>query len=89
MDESHPYPDATPYLYSETKAEAERRVVAANGDGLETVVLRPRFVWGPGDTTILPAAVEMRSPPPSQSSMIEMNGCSPAIATIGLSASAV
>ena len=32
---------------------------AANGDGLETVVVRPRFVWGRGDTTLLPALTEM------------------------------
>ena len=32
---------------------------AANGDGLETVVVRPRFVWGRGDTTLLPAIIEM------------------------------
>ena len=31
----------------------------ANGDGLETVVIRPRFVWGRGDTTLLPALVEL------------------------------
>lgn len=59
VDENHPYPAKTPYLYAETKAEAERRVVAANGPGFETVVLRPRFVWGPGDTTILPEAKSM------------------------------
>jgi nucleoside-diphosphate-sugar epimerase len=41
--------------YSATKAMAERAVLDANGDGFETVVLRPRLVWGPGDTTILPA----------------------------------
>jgi nucleoside-diphosphate-sugar epimerase len=27
-------------------------------DGIETVVVRPRLVWGPGDTTILPGLVE-------------------------------
>jgi nucleoside-diphosphate-sugar epimerase len=60
VDESYPYPDATPYLYAETKAEAERRVRAANEPGgLETVVLRPRLVWGPGDGTIVPAIREM------------------------------
>ena len=32
---------------------------AANGEGLETVVVRPRFVWGHGDTTLLPQLVEM------------------------------
>jgi hypothetical protein len=54
ITEDHPYPDRTPYLYSETKAEAERLVVAANGPDMETVILRPRFVWGPGDQTLAP-----------------------------------
>src|SRR5215213_7964287 len=37
-----------------TKARAEQAVRSANGNGLETVVIRPRFVWGRGDTTLLP-----------------------------------
>jgi hypothetical protein len=57
VDESHPCPASTPYLYAE--AEAERRVLAANAPGFETVVLRPRFVWGPGDRTLVPEAREM------------------------------
>ena len=56
VDETHPYPKRTPFLYAETKAEAERRVLAANAPGFETIVLRPRFVWGPGDRTIVPEA---------------------------------
>ena len=36
------------------RREAEALVLAASGDGLETVVVRPRFVWGLGDTTLLP-----------------------------------
>jgi nucleoside-diphosphate-sugar epimerase len=51
-------PDS-PALYSATKARAEQAVLGANRDGFETVVLRPRFVWGPGDTTLLPVMVEM------------------------------
>jgi len=43
--------------YSATKAMAEQAVRDANRDGLETVVVRPRLVWGAGDTTILPALV--------------------------------
>jgi nucleoside-diphosphate-sugar epimerase len=55
VSEDYPYPKRTPYLYSETKAEAERLVLAANDDdGMATVVLRPRFVWGPGDQTLAP-----------------------------------
>lgn len=58
IDESTPYPAQT-FLYSETKAEAERCVLAANESGLVTLALRPRFVWGPRDQTILPVIVSM------------------------------
>jgi nucleoside-diphosphate-sugar epimerase len=43
--------------YPRTKALAELAVIAANGGGLETVVVRPRFVWGEGDTTLFPTLV--------------------------------
>ncbi len=59
VDETEPYPASTPYLYAETKAEAERRVLAANDDGFTTIALRPRFVWGPGDRTLAPEIQEM------------------------------
>src|ERR687895_819624 len=49
----------SPFLYSSSKAKAEQLVRDANGDGLETVVVRPRFVWGRGDTTLLPAIAEL------------------------------
>jgi len=58
VDESHPYPAEQRFLYSETKAEAERRVLAADTDGFATLSIRPRFVWGPGDTTVLPQILE-------------------------------
>ena len=58
-DESVPLRPDSPALYSASKARAEALVLAANGDGLETVVVRPRFVWGRGDTTLLPRMVEM------------------------------
>jgi nucleoside-diphosphate-sugar epimerase len=58
-DENTPLrPDsASPYPWS--KAKAEQAVRDANGDGLETVVVRPRFVWGKGDSTLLPQIVSM------------------------------
>jgi nucleoside-diphosphate-sugar epimerase len=59
VDESAPLRPDSPALYSSSKAKAEQLVRAANGDGLETVVVRPRFVWGRGDTTLLPALTEM------------------------------
>jgi len=59
VDESQPYPVRQRYLYSETKAEAERLVLAADRPGLSTVSIRPRLVWGPRDTSVLPAIVRM------------------------------
>lgn len=59
VDEGHPYPAVQKYLYSETKAEAERRVLAANAGGFATISVRPRFVWGPRDTSVLPAVLRM------------------------------
>ncbi len=51
-------PDS-PAPYSASKALAEQAVRQASEEGFETVVVRPRFVWGAGDTTLLPAMVEM------------------------------
>lgn len=54
IDETHPYPERQRFLYSETKAEAERRVLAANEPGgMTTVSIRPRLVWGSRDATAL------------------------------------
>jgi len=51
-------PDS-PAPYSASKALAEQAVRQSSVDGFETVVVRPRFVWGVGDATLLPAMVEM------------------------------
>jgi nucleoside-diphosphate-sugar epimerase len=53
-DETVPYPDAPNGLYPWSKGQAERDVIAANRDGFVTVSTRPRFIWGRGDTTLLP-----------------------------------
>ncbi len=61
VDETAPLRPDSKALYAATKAVAEQLVRRANGDLIETVVVRPRLVWGPGDTTLLPeivAAVE-------------------------------
>ncbi|MBE9548511.1 MAG: NAD-dependent epimerase/dehydratase family protein [Proteobacteria bacterium] len=44
--------------YPATKAEAEKIVLAANGDDLKTVALRPHLIWGPGDPHILPRLIK-------------------------------
>ena len=59
VDETARLRPDSPALYSATKARAELAVRAANREGFETVVVRPRFVWGVGDTTLLPVMVEM------------------------------
>ncbi len=55
VDETYPLALRSPFPYSRTKAWAEKAVRAANAPGFETIVVRPRMVWGPGDQTILPA----------------------------------
>jgi nucleoside-diphosphate-sugar epimerase len=59
VDETAPLRPDSPVLYSATKAKAEQIVLSANRDGFETVVVRPRFVWGRGDTTLLPQMAAM------------------------------
>ena len=44
--------------YPATKRIAEQEMLAANGPELSTVSLRPRLIWGPGDTQLLPRLVE-------------------------------
>jgi nucleoside-diphosphate-sugar epimerase len=61
-DESWPYPDRFVGPYAATKAEAEQLMLAASTPELATVVVRPRLVWGRGDTGVLPAlAAAVRS----------------------------
>ena len=59
VDETAPLRTDSRAPYSRSKALAERALLAADADGLERVVVRPRFVWGAGDLTLLPEMVEM------------------------------
>ena len=52
-DESKPIPEGVLPGYPRTKAVAERHVREASVNGFETVVIRPRFIWGRGDTAVL------------------------------------
>jgi len=58
LDERKPRPERILPRYPRTKARAEAVVEAANGDGLETVIVRPRMIWGAGDTSLLPKMIE-------------------------------
>lgn len=57
VDETAPLRPDSSAPYPATKAKAEQAVRDAAREGFETVALRPRFVWGKGDTTLLPGMV--------------------------------
>lgn len=61
VDETAPLALDSPFPYSRSKAYAEKLVVEANDPtaGFTTISIRPRFVWGPGDKTLLPALKAM------------------------------
>jgi nucleoside-diphosphate-sugar epimerase len=52
-DESLPYPEKFSTHYARTKAIAEQLAVKASRNGLQTIILRPHKIWGPGDDQIL------------------------------------
>ena len=55
IDEETPLAAPAVDPYTASKIAAEKLARRANGrDGLETVVVRPGVIWGPGDTTFLP-----------------------------------
>lgn len=55
-DETWPLPERPMALYPASKVAAERLVLAASG--LHTVIVRPPFIWGAGDTALLPLLVQ-------------------------------
>ncbi|HTZ69071.1 MAG TPA: NAD-dependent epimerase/dehydratase family protein [Acetobacteraceae bacterium] len=57
-DETAPYPAVPNGLYPWSKGQAERDVIAANRADFITISTRPRFIWGRGDTTLLPNIVK-------------------------------
>lgn len=57
LSDAAPYPTRFTSIYSATKKLAEDRVRAAMGRGLNAVILRPKAIFGPGDTTLLPRLI--------------------------------
>lgn len=53
-DETVPYPARPAGPYPIAKGLAERAVIGANTLAFETLSIRPRFIWGRGDTSLLP-----------------------------------
>ena len=58
VDEHRPLPLHPLPLYPASKAASEALALAANGAGLETIVVRPRLIWGAGDTSLLPQLMQ-------------------------------
>jgi nucleoside-diphosphate-sugar epimerase len=59
VDESIPYPDHYEAFYPQTKALAEKAVLAASSiRGMRTLALRPHLIFGPGDTNLIPTIIE-------------------------------
>ena len=63
LNESEPLPDKHVSIYSETKRLGEELVhqAAAASADLETVILRPKAIYGPGDTAIFPRLIKAAS----------------------------
>ncbi len=58
-DESLPYPDRHPNAYCSTKAEGERRALAANDEQLRVAVIRPCCIFGEEDPYHVPPLLEL------------------------------
>ena len=59
IDESQPYPARHLNMYCESKCRAEQVVLAAHGDRLRTLALRPSDIYGEGDPYHIPPLIDM------------------------------
>ncbi|KAG4304912.1 hypothetical protein PORY_001587 [Pneumocystis oryctolagi] len=60
VDETTAIPKGTMDAYNETKAEAERLILDANGkNGMMTVAIRPSGIFGPGDVQLIPGIISV------------------------------
>ncbi len=57
LSEHAPYPQRWLSPYGATKKMAEERVRAAHSRSLATINIRPKAIFGPGDTTLLPRLI--------------------------------
>lgn len=58
IDESAPYAVKFLNFYAESKACAEKMLLAANSDTLKTNAIRPHLIWGPGDPHLVPRVLK-------------------------------
>jgi nucleoside-diphosphate-sugar epimerase len=58
VNEGRPLPAHPLPRYPESKGQSEKCVLEANSPQMETVVVRPRLIWGAGDTTLMPQLIK-------------------------------
>jgi len=58
VNESALYPKKYLTPYSETKAQAEKLVSNVSNKDLQTIILRPHIIWGPGDNHLMPRLIK-------------------------------
>jgi nucleoside-diphosphate-sugar epimerase len=58
VDESRPIPENVLFFYGKTKGIAETHVRAASTPDFTAVAIRPRYIWGPEDTSVLTKMVQ-------------------------------
>lgn len=74
ISEQDPLPSVGISPYAETKRIGEERVGEAQRTaGLETVILRPKAIYGPGDNALLPKLLEAAQ----RGRLVRIRGCSP------------
>ena len=56
--ENDPLPARQINAYGKTKLLAEKAIDQAHAEGLPVITIRPRAIFGPGDTTILPRVMQ-------------------------------
>ncbi|CAO3588007.1 unnamed protein product [Absidia cylindrospora] len=60
VNEHTPYPPQAIDVYTESKIECEKVVLAANGiGGVQTCTIRPSAIFGPGDRQLIPGMIEV------------------------------
>ncbi len=58
VDETTPYATKPLCHYAASKIQAEKEVLRAQSNSLNTIALRPHLVWGPGDHHLVPRLLE-------------------------------
>jgi nucleoside-diphosphate-sugar epimerase len=57
VKESDPVAYPAPSIYTQTKLLAEDLIKKSQVDGLEVIIIRPRGLFGPGDTSLIPRLI--------------------------------